>query len=442
MNYIGDIRLGDTFDVKFTSRTFSTGAPGTLSGTPVISAYPSNSTTQLTAGITLTVDFDAVTGLNNVRVVASSGNGYATATNYSLVITTGTVGGVSVVGEVIGTFSIEARSALMPTTAARTLDVASTGEAGLDFGNVTFPVGAIPSLGWLDNGTSQGGGSGTTFVARAALSLADTIPVGATICIYGGTGAGQARLITAFVGATDTATIDPAWTTNPDNTSLYFIVQTAAATGAADPWATTIPGAYGAGTAGHRLGNVPDLVAGAAGGLFIAGSNAATTVNITGNLTGNLTGSVGSVTGLTAANLDVAISTRMATYTQPTGFLAATFPTGTVANTTNITAGTITTATNVTIVNGIATGAVDADALATDAVNEIADGLLDRDMSTGTDSGSPSVRTVRQALRASRNKVSIAAGTLTVTKEDDATASWTGAVTTTAGNPISAVDPA
>jgi hypothetical protein len=46
-------------------------------------------------------------------------------------------------------------------------------------------------------------------------------------------------------------------------------------------------------------------------------------------------------------NLDAAITSRMATYTQPTGFLAATFPT-TVASTTNITAGTITTVTNLT----------------------------------------------------------------------------------------------
>lgn len=47
------------------------------------------------------------------------------------------------------------------------------------------------------------------------------------------------------------------------------------------------------------------------------------------------------------ARLDAAISSRMATYTQPTGFLAATFPT-TVASPTNITAGTITTVTNLT----------------------------------------------------------------------------------------------
>lgn len=101
------ITLGDTFDMKFTTRKFSTGAPFALAGTPVVSAYPDNSTTQLTAGITLTVDFDSVTGLNNVRVVASGGNGYA-AGNWALVITTGTVDGVSVVGEVIENFVIGA----------------------------------------------------------------------------------------------------------------------------------------------------------------------------------------------------------------------------------------------------------------------------------------------------------------------------------------------
>ena len=42
---------------------------------------------------------------------------------------------------------------------------------------------------------------------------------------------------------------------------------------------------------------LPSATAGAAGGVFIAGSNAATTVAITGNITGNLSGSVGSVTG-------------------------------------------------------------------------------------------------------------------------------------------------
>lgn len=74
--------------------------------------------------------------------------------------------------------------------------------------------------------------------------------------------------------------------------------------------------------------------------------------------------------------------------------------------------------------------------------NAVADAILDRDMATGSDSGSASIRTVRQALRFSRNKVTIAGGTLTVTKEDDTTASHTATVTTAAGDPITSVDPA
>lgn len=117
--------------------------------------------------------------------------------------------------------------------------------------------------------------------------------------------------------------------------------------------------------------------------------------SVTGNVGGNVTGSVGSIAsgGITAAS--------------------------------------------------IATGAIDADALATDAVAEIADGILDRDMATGADSGSSTVRTMRQALRFLRNKWSISGTTLTVTKEDDATTSWTATVTTdAAADPITASDPA
>lgn len=131
-----------------------------------------------------------------------------------------------------------------------------------------------------------------------------------------------------------------------------------------------------------------------------------------------------------------------------------TFPTtATLASTTNITAGTVATATNVTTVNGlaanvitaasIAADAIGASELAADAVNEIADGILNRDMSTGTDSGSTTVRTMRQALRFLRNKWSISGTTLTVTKEDDATASWTSTVSTDpSAVPVVGNDPA
>jgi hypothetical protein len=80
----------------------------------------------------------------------------------------------------------------------------------------------------------------------------------------------------------------------------------------------------------------------------------------------------------------------------------------------------------------------DAMALTTAERNAVADALLARNVSGGSSAG----RTVKQALHILRNKTSIAAGTLTVTDTDDTTASWTAAITTTAGNPISTIDPA
>jgi hypothetical protein len=120
-----DITIGETFDVKFTTTEPDTGAPATLAGTPVVSAYVGNSTTQITAGITLSVDFDGVTGLHNVRVVATTGNGYADGTDVSLVITTGTVDAVSAVGYVIENFTIgrsAANSAVKPVARATYLN--------------------------------------------------------------------------------------------------------------------------------------------------------------------------------------------------------------------------------------------------------------------------------------------------------------------------------
>ena len=91
----------------------------------------------------------------------------------------------------------------------------------------------------------------------------------------------------------------------------------------------------------------------------------------------------------------------------------------------------------------IASGGIGAGAHSAAELNAIADGVLDRNMATGTDSGADNTttRTVRQALRILRNKRSVAAGTLTVTKENDTTASWTAAVGTAAGNPTTSVDP-
>jgi len=166
-------------------------------------------------------------------------------------------------------------------------------------------------------------------------------------------------------------------------------------------------------------GAVPAAAAGASGGLLISGSNSGTTTlgaltvtgattmtggltaAITGSITGNLSGSVGSVTGNVGGNVVGSVGS-LTTNNDKTGY-----------------------------------------ALTSGERANVADAILDRDMSTGTDSGSTTVRTPRQALRALRNKSAVAAGTLTVYKEDDSTSSWTAAVTGTAGaDPITAIDPA
>jgi hypothetical protein len=112
----------------------------------------------------------------------------------------------------------------------------------------------------------------------------------------------------------------------------------------------SVTGAVGSVTGnlgGNVVGSVASVV-GAVGSVTSPVTLAASAIQaIWDALTSALT-TVGSIGKLIVTNLDALISSRMATYTQPTGFLAATFPSGTLASTTNITAGVITTSTNLT----------------------------------------------------------------------------------------------
>lgn len=239
MSYIGNIGLGDTVDDKFTTVT-GQGVPVTLGGSPVISNYVGNSTTELTAGITLTVDFDGRTGMHNIRTVATGGNGYATASNYQSVITTGTINGLSAVGYVVSQFSIEARVANITHILGTAISTPAT--AGVldvnvkNAGNVAWNSGAIKEatfdttaggfwpLGIVDQGTMQSA-TATTGVIRAAATFGDHVLRSHTVFIYAGTGIGTSQAIIDNVGGTDTFTVD-GWEVQPDNTSKYIIYPT------------------------------------------------------------------------------------------------------------------------------------------------------------------------------------------------------------------------
>ncbi len=66
-------------------------------------------------------------------------------------------------------------------------------------------------------------GASTTITLDSGASATDSLYNDAILCIYSGTGAGQSRLITGYVGSTKVATVDHAWTTTPDNSSIYAI---------------------------------------------------------------------------------------------------------------------------------------------------------------------------------------------------------------------------
>ena len=64
---------------------------------------------------------------------------------------------------------------------------------------------------------------------------------------------------------------------------------------------------------------------------------------------------------------------------------------------------------------------------------QTADAILNRKLdSTGDGTDTLNERTVRSALRAMRNKVSVGTGTMTVYKEDDSATAWTGSLSNTA----------
>ena len=72
-------------------------------------------------------------------------------------------------------------------------------------------------------GTAQTGAS-TTITLAAAFSEDSNNIIGLQIVTLGGTGSLQTRYITAYDNSTKIATVDSAWTTTPDSTTTYLIV--------------------------------------------------------------------------------------------------------------------------------------------------------------------------------------------------------------------------
>lgn len=188
---LGDFDASAIIYHKFTTFRPSTGAPFTFAGSPALSVYKDNSATQSTTGVTLTADFDSVTGLNHVAIDTSAdGTFYAAGSFFDIVITTGTVDSVSAVGVVVGRFTLRKNSALKPATAGRTV--------------------VVDAAGLVDANAVKVGPTGSGTAQTAGDIMADTNDIQARLpaALVGGrmdssVGAMAADVVTASAIATD-----------------------------------------------------------------------------------------------------------------------------------------------------------------------------------------------------------------------------------------------
>jgi len=116
----------------------------------------------------------------------------------------------------LGTTSITAVD-----TVNKTITIA--GPITLNIGTLLFettPSSSSPLVKFNLSGTAQAGGANTITLP---ISAEDDTYNGLAISIESGTGAGQVKNITDYVGSTKVATVDSNWTIQPDNTSIITV---------------------------------------------------------------------------------------------------------------------------------------------------------------------------------------------------------------------------
>lgn len=122
--YYGDFPKNQTVYIYFNTHK-ADGTPIDLSS-GAIYVYKSSSDTQVNTGLSLTAPYDSITGLARV-VVTTTDSWYGVGEDYAVYLSAGTVDSISVVGTVIGRFSIENRVGNLTKIMGSTLTETSTG---------------------------------------------------------------------------------------------------------------------------------------------------------------------------------------------------------------------------------------------------------------------------------------------------------------------------
>jgi len=206
-----DYQLEDTVFLPFTTRAFATGIPTVLAGTPAIDIYEDATATPIITGETLVVSLNSVVGFNMITVTATAATGFNVGGHYTAIIQAGTVGGVSVVGEVVGEFTIDNSAAakdLANATDGLTALAADIATAQADLDIITGTAGAL-----IDDGT----GAGQIALTAGAIDNVTTVATTTTNTDMRGTDSALlAASINLTAGAVDNVTTVATTTTNTD----------------------------------------------------------------------------------------------------------------------------------------------------------------------------------------------------------------------------------
>jgi len=140
----------------------------------------------------------------------------------------------------------------------------------------------------IRSATAQAG-SGTTITLDASASAVNDFYKDQFIHIVSGTGVGQGRIVTSYVGATKVATVS-SWATNPDNTSVFVVRPFGAIPGASAPTAAQNAAAvWDELQAGHTTANSYGLILQAVRNATAqAGSSASITLDASASATDDL----------------------------------------------------------------------------------------------------------------------------------------------------------
>lgn len=215
-----DVCLGDTISPAFFTHD-DTGAAANADSTPTVD-WRENGAAAATTGVTVS---SVTTGEYKAAIVCSSGNGFEAGKYYE-------VAAIVVVGGVTSKQNIMRFRVIATETTAGTPKVdlnlwrgqqpqALNGSG--EFSRSSFAQDVKDMFAELRRNTATAGGA-STITLDASASAVDDFYNGALIVLVSGTGSGQFRTVSDYVGATKVLTVDSAWSTNPDNTSVFEII--------------------------------------------------------------------------------------------------------------------------------------------------------------------------------------------------------------------------